>query len=253
VNIRFQEAAMMGITVCISAGDDGSADQTDAEEPGNGLDGRAHIDFPASSEFVLAVGGTNLRVRQGQVTETTWKDGNGRRHFDGGTGTGGATGGGVSTHFARPAFQSAITIAPVNPGAITGRVVPDVAAHAQSDSIRTGYFIAFIDPQTGDLVTAPVGGTSAAAPLWAALIARLNAILEKEKGPGKRAGYLTPVLYQTGADGQPIGSVVCKDITTGDNISAVNGGFRAGPGYDAVTGWGSPIGTKLLDALRAIV
>jgi kumamolisin len=253
VNDRFQEAAMMGITVCVSAGDDGSADQTDIGEPGAGIDGRAHVDFPASSEFVLGVGGTNLRAQAGQVTETVWKDGNGRRFFRGGTGTGGATGGGVSAHFARPAFQSAITIAPINPGAIAGRVVPDVAAHAQSDSVNTGYFIAFIDPDSEQLASGPVGGTSAAAPLWAALIVRINAILLAEKGPGKQAGYLTPVLYQLGAAGKPIGSAVCKDITTGDNISAAVGGFRSGPGYDAVTGWGSPIGTKLLDALRAIV
>jgi kumamolisin len=188
------------------------------------------------------------------VTETVWKDGNGRRHFDGGTGTGGATGGGVSTHFQRPTFQSDLTIQPVNPGSIAGRVIPDVAAHAQSDSVRTGYFTAFLDPQSGELAAAPVGGTSAAAPLWAALITRINAILEREKGAGKRAGYLTPILYQSGdSGGTPVGSLVCKDITTGDNISATIGGFTAGPGYDAVTGWGSPIGSKLLDALRGIV
>jgi kumamolisin len=99
----------------------------------------------------------------------------------------------------------------------------------------------------------PVGGTSGAAPLWASLIARINAILISEKGPGKRAGYLTPVLYQTSASGQPIGSSACKDIVSGDNISAAAGGYRAGPGYDAATGWGSPNGSKLLDALRSIV
>jgi kumamolisin len=78
-------------------------------------------------------------------------------------------------------------------------------------------------------------------------------VLQKEKGPGKRTGYLTPVLYQTGAGGQPIGSSVCKGIVSGDNISAAVGSYRAGPGYDGVTGWRSPIGSKLLDALRSIV
>ena len=54
-------------------------------------------------------------------------------------------------------------------------------------------------------------------------------------------------------DGQPIGASVCNDITDSDNTSAAIGGYQAGPGYDAATGWGSPIGTQLLNALRAIV
>jgi kumamolisin len=249
VNDAFHEAALLGITVCVASGDDGSADETDVE-PGDGsLDGHAHVDFPASSPFVLAVGGTDLRVGpSGSTTERAWKDGNGRRKISqDSTGTGGATGGGVSVHFDRPTFQAGITIPSVNPGAPQGRVVPDVAAHAESDGRTRGYFWV-LDGQGS-----PNGGTSAAAPLWAALITRINAILEKEKGPGKRAGYLTPVLYQAGADGKPVGASACKDITAGDNISAAVGGYRCQPGYDAVTGWGSPIGTRLLDALRAVV
>lgn len=247
VNHLFQEAAMMGVTVCVASGDDGSADETDQAGDAGQLDGKAHVDFPASSPFVLAVGGTDLRVGLSGPTEKTWKDGNGRRQFPGGTGTGGSTGGGVSAHFPRPAFQSAIKIASVNPGSIAGRVVPDVAAHAQSDGRTTGYFMIL------DGNGFPNGGTSAAAPLWAALIGRINAVLENEKGPGKRAGYLTPILYQKGADDKPIGATSCKDITIGDNISAHVGGYSAGPGFDAVTGWGSPIGSKLLAALRLVV
>jgi kumamolisin len=243
----FQEAAMMGITVCVSSGDDGSAAESDSEDAPDALDGMAHVGFPASSPYVLAVGGTDIRFNQGSVTEVTWKQGNGRRPFPGGTGTGGATGGGVSSKFAPPSFQSAIAIASVDAGADAGRVVPDVAAHAANNGVDVGYYSVF--KGSGG----PVGGTSGATPLWAALIARINAVLVREKGPGKRAGYLTPVLYQTGADGQPIGSVACKDIVTGNNISAAVGGYRAGRGYDAVTGWGSPIGSKLLDALRSIV
>jgi kumamolisin len=243
----FQEAAMMGITICCSSGDDGSAAETDSQDNPNALDGLAHVGFPASSPFVLAVGGTDLRFNDGSVTEVTWKQGNGRRPFPGGTGTGGATGGGVSTKFGPQSFQSAISIAPVDPGAEAGRVVPDVAAHAADNGVDVGYYTVF--KGSGG----PVGGTSGATPLWAALIARINAILVKEKGPGKRAGYLTPVLYQAGAGGQPVGASACKDIVTGNNSSAAAGGFQAGPGYDAVTGWGSPIGSKLLDALRAIV
>lgn len=238
VNDALQEAALMGVTVCVASGDDGSDDQ--------GGDGKAHADFPASSPFVLAVGGTNLRVRNGQVTELAWKDGDGLRAHGGGS-----SGGGISVLFSRPDFQKDIAISSVNPGAIMGRIVPDVAAHAQTDLKRTGYF--FVADGPLGLMVGVNGGTSAAAPPWAALLARINAILEKEKGAGKRAGYLTPVLYQAGEDGKPIGAVVCKDITDGDNISATIGGYQAGPEYDAVTGWGSPIGTRLLDTLRTIV
>jgi kumamolisin len=125
-------------------------------------------------------------------------------------------------------------------------VIPDVAAHAETNQKTTGYF------QVTDGKGFLDGGTSASAPLWAALIALLNAELQKRRGPNARVGYLTPILYQKDADGNPIGSTVCRDITQGDNISAAIGGYAAGPGYDAVTGWGSPIGTKLLAALLAL-
>jgi len=237
INESFQEAALMGVTICVASGDDGTDD-------GAG-DGHAHADFPASSPFVLAVGGTDLRVPQGRAVERAWKDGDGRRPVIGGTG--GSGGGGVSSHFPRPDFQREITIESINPGAIVGRVLPDVAAHAQTDSRTTGYF------QVTDGRGFLDGGTSASAPLWAALIGLVNAELQKQKGVNARAGYLTPVLYQAGEQGKPIGSVVCTDITVGDNASAAIGGYHATSGYDAVTGWGSPIGTALLEELLTIV
>jgi hypothetical protein len=126
-------------------------------------------------------------------------------------------------------------------------VVPDVAAQVESDGRTWGYFWVL----DGQVV--PNGRTSAAALHWAAMVARINAILETEKGAGKQVGYLTPGLYQVGNDGKPIGSSACRDITVGDNVSAAIGGFRAGPWYDAVTGWGSPVGVKPLNALRLIV
>jgi kumamolisin len=88
------------------------------------------------------------------------------------------------------------------------------------------------------------GGTSASAPLWASLIALLNASL------GKPVGYLNPLLYQAGSDGNTLGQSGCRDIITGNNETASIGGYSAGPGYDAVTGWGVPIGTALLDGLK---
>ncbi len=224
VNDALKEAAALGIPVCVAAGDDGSSDQV--------TDGRAYVDFPSSSPYALCVGGTALQRGAAGHVETAWKDGDGLRS-DGG----GSTGGGVSTVFARPDWQNAVDIASVNPGAIAGRCVPDVAANAAGS---TGYYmVANGSPQVS-------GGTSAAAPLWAGLLARLNAGL----AASQRINYLTPLLYSpVGENGQPLGAAGCNDITDGDNITAAAGGYRASPGYDAVTGWGSPNGAALLEAL----
>ncbi|MGC9999635.1 MAG: peptidase S53, partial [Bryobacteraceae bacterium] len=163
-----------------------------------------------------ACGGTRLLA---DGTETVW----GALLSKGG----GATGGGISGIFPVPAFQSGVQLPPsLNPGAGPGRGVPDIAADADPQS---GYQI-LVDGQHG-----VVGGTSAVAPLWAALIAILN------QGLGKSVGFLTPQLYQLPATAQAL-----KDITIGDN-----GGYHAGPGWDACTGLGSPIGSALLAALTA--
>lgn len=227
ISDSLQAATLLGVTICVAAGDDGSDD-------GVG-DGPAHVDFPASSPYVLSVGGTTLtQLTGGGIDETAWKDGDGLRNDNGGS-----TGGGVSTHFNRPSWQN-VTIVSVNPGSIEGRVVPDVAADA---SANTGYWTV-VDGQGG-----VAGGTSAAAPLWASLIARINGSLPA----GKQVGYLTPLLYQQGADGTPLGQDVCRDITQGDNITAAAGGYTAGPGYDAVSGWGVPEGNNLLTALKSLI
>jgi len=134
----------------------------------------------------------------------------------------GATGGGVSDTFPRPTWQSTVAV----PG--TGRGVPDVAAVA--------------DPQTGyqvrvDGANLVIGGTSAVAPLWAALIARLA------QATGHRLGLLHPVLYR-GATATTVPPGF-RDITTG-----TNGAYTAAPGWDPCTGLGVPDGTALLAALR---
>ena len=230
VNDAFKKAALLGITICISSGDDGSDAQVG--------DGYAHISFPASSPYVLSVGGTNLAKNNGSFTEVSWKDGDGLRR-DGG----GASGGGVSIAFALPSWQTDFAVHSVNPGAKPGRTVPDVAAHAETDGNSTGYFIVVEGQSTRN------GGTSAAAPLWASLIGRCN-----EQLGSQRVGYLTPLLYQSAGKGNgSIGSIGCNDITQGNNISAPIGGYSSGSGYDAVTGWGSPNGTQLLTALKHVL
>jgi kumamolisin len=220
INDSLQAAAMLGITVSVASGDDGSGDQM--------TDRRAHVDFPSSSSFVLSVGGTMLT----DAAETAWWQSPGRRTRKGG----GSTGGGVSVFFDRPTWQN-VNVPSLNNGSIDGRVIPDVAALSGPPF----YDLIFLGQDQ------PNGGTSASAPLWAALIARINALLP----PPKQQQFLTPLLYQNGSDGRPRGESGCIDITTGKNVSRPfpGSGYEAGKGYDAVSGWGTPNGKKLVELL----
>jgi kumamolisin len=203
----FQDAGLLGVTVCCASGDDGSTD--------NVTDGAAHVDFPASSPNVLACGGTRLESSGGKVSrEVVWNQGVGN----------GATGGGVSDQFPLPAYQAGAKVpVSVNPSHFKGRGVPDIAGDADP---ATGYQI-HVDGKD-----AVFGGTSAVAPLWAALIALINQQL------GKPVGFVNTALYAKGASG-------LTDITNG-----TNGAYQAGPGWDACTGLGSPSGQALLTALK---
>ncbi|MFF3913418.1 S8 family serine peptidase [Streptomyces sp. NPDC001852] len=223
ISKRLEGATKKGVTVCVSSGDDGAGHQS--------ADGRAHVGFPSASPYVLSVGGTMIDA-SGQ--EVAWWEAPGRRTDHGG----GSSGGGVSVHFARPDYQQHIKVDSLNPDGIRGRVVPDVAALAG----RPLYDLTFL----GEL--RPNGGTSASTPLWASLIARINALLP----PEKQQRFLTPLLYQGGANGTPLGRAACRDIAAGhDNASnppAV--GYPVQEGYDAVTGWGVPDGVALLKGLH---
>lgn len=222
INQRLAAAAAQGITICISSGDDGSGDEL--------TDGRAHVDFPSCSPFVLSVGGTMLAHSGGSIVEEVWHQKTGVRATGGG-----ATGGGVSIFFPRPQWQN-VHITSLNQGSIDGRVIPDIAALAGPPF----YSLVLPDGETNN------GGTSASAPLWAALIACINAQLP----PAKQQRFLTPLLYQAGANGKARGTT-CHDITVGNNASTPEPGvgYKATSGFDAVTGWGVPNGTALLAVL----
>jgi kumamolisin len=129
----------------------------------------------------------------------------------------------------------------VNPGAIVGRCIPDLAANA--DWTVSPYLL-YVDGGAQ-----PNGGTSAASPLVAAMVALINAQL----GRGLKVGYLTPLLYQPAADGHPMGASVCSDVVSGSNATAKTGGYSAQLGYDAVCGWGTPDGIQLMQALSLVV
>lgn len=205
-----QSAAALGVTVCVACGDDGSTDGVS--------DGQSHVDFPASSPHVLACGGTRIATTSNAISsETVWNDLASNE---------GATGGGISDVFALPSWQGNAGVPPsANANRHVGRGLPDVAGDADP---TTGYNI-LVDGQSG-----AVGGTSAVAPLWAALLALLNQSL------GKPVGFLNPELYQfSDASGD------FRDITSGNN-----GAYSAGPGWDACSGLGSPHGTQLLASLN---
>ncbi len=214
---------MQGITVCVSAGDDGSGDASTA--PG------AHLDFPSCSPFSLSVGGTMLDG----ADEVVWWETPGERTTNGG----GSTGGGVSVEFHRPSWQT-VQIKSLNPRSIDGRIIPDVSALAGSP-----FYVLDLPPNVK-----ASGGTSASAPLWAALIARVSAALPA----AKRQRFLTPLLYQAVEGGTTLGQLTCRDIVSGQNAShpLPGKGYEATVGFDAVSGWGVPDGTKLLAALGNI-
>jgi len=211
-NTLFEDAATLGITVCVASGDNGSTDGV--------TDGLQHVDFPSSSPFALACGGTNLTAVGGQYgNEVVWNEMANQE---------GATGGGVSDFFAKPAYQATANIPPsVNPGKFVGRGLPDVSGDA--DPV-TGYDV-YVDGQAS-----VIGGTSAVAPLWAGFTACLNQIL------GKRVGALTSLLYSQVAISP--GSPTFHDITIGNN-----GAYSAKTGWDACTGFGTPIGSAIVSAL----
>jgi len=165
--------------------------------------------------------------------EQVWWQSPGRRT---GNGQSGAGGGGVSTIFPRPSWQD-VTIKSLNKNSIDGRVVPDISALAGPPL----YDLIFLGQDS------PNGGTSASTPLWAALIARINALLPANK----QQRFLTPLLYQSSANGKTIGQLGTRDITVGQNASHPQPGvgYAATPGFDAVSGWGVPVGTALLAAL----
>jgi hypothetical protein len=208
-------ASAQGQTVLVSAGNNGATDC------GRG-DARAAVNALASSPYALAVGGTNLALGAdgngdaiSYLGETVWNDSHG------------AGGGGESRIFARPPSQLGL-VAPAGPG----RLVPDLALAASP--IGPGYVIVRRGVEVGS-----IGGTSAATPALAGLVALAN-----ERRGGSGLGALGPPLYRFGSEQERgLRAPVFRDLVTGDN------GFAAGPGFDLATGWGSPLAEPLVEAL----
>jgi kumamolisin len=198
-NDVFKAAATLGITICVATGDSGSSDGVH--------DGKVHVDFPASSPYVLACGGTHLVAKNGKViSEVAWHESD---HAAGG--------GGISEVFPLPDYQATANVPLcLNPSKHRGRGVPDVAGSAAySNGYRilvNGYWMV-------------LGGTSAVAPLYAGLIALLN------QANGTSLGFVNQHLYAN--------PMFFREIIKGNNITArPNLGYTARPGWNACTGLG---------------
>jgi len=206
----FQDAASLGVTVCAASGDGLASDGVN--------DGQVHVDFPASSPYVVGCGGTTLDTSGNTIaSETVWNSGDS------------GTGGGVSALFPLPDYQSATKVPVSVSTGKAGRGVPDVAADADPNS---GYTIVV------DGESQAIGGTSAVAPLWAGLFALING------ADGKPVGQPHATLYANAS--------AFRDITGGDNrVDSL--GYVAGPGWDACSGLGSPKGSALAQVFAADV
>ena len=215
MNSAFQSAAVLGISIFTASGDSGSYDY-------NGFSYVKSVDFPASSPYITGVGGTTLTLSGSSISsEVGWNS------------NGGGSGGGLSTVYTLlPSWQTGLSYKNYSSGTtanLTVRGVPDVAANADPSS---GYKF-YVGTDNG--LVGPIGGTSAAAPLWAGYICLLTVLT------GKRFGFINSFLYSN--------TSVCRDIISGNNqVSAIGAasGYSATVGWDAVTGLGSPNGSNMV-------
>ena len=228
VNSVLQAAQRKHVTMILSTGDSGAA--TTACPPATGSAAFKGVDLPASDPLALAVGGTSLRANRktgAYIAETAW-------NIPPSAGGPKAGGGGFSRLFSRPAYQTGIA------GSGATRGVPDVAADADT---RTGMAIAIRGGQNDVLIGG--GGTSVAAPLWAAVIALAN------QNAGHNLGFINPALYRIGRSTHY--RQAFHDVTVGTNTvklpTQTITGYPAAPGWDANTGWGSPNAQSLIPLL----
>jgi len=258
-NYLFEEAAAQGQTVFSAAGDDGSDDcagtpfgTTNPAQP------LLSVDDPASQPYVVGVGGTSLHSDTQPATETVWNDG----------AKWGAGGGGISNTWASPAWQADSGVAGVQPGA--NRQVPDVSASAdewRGITVYSSFFSgssASTAPHPGGITpraaapTAPpgwttLGGTSSAAPTWAAIAAEIaassacSAASVPTVGGVPDLGFIGAELYSVAANPTSYAASF-SDVVRGNNdVFGLGLGYPATPGYDLATGLGTPVVTDATD------
>ena len=229
LDTALQQCAAQGITVLASSGDNGAF--------GNGYNFPYNVSNPATDPYCTSVGGTQLLTTTGEeyLLESCWNE---FPYY-------GATGGGISTYWAQPAYQNIpfTGYTAQNGGSTTKRNVPDVAAVA---AVTTGVAV-YVSDQGGWF---DVGGTSVASPLWAGYLSNINAALTWT-GLGN-LGFFNPILYTVGTTVGATPSDYMYDITSGSNGYVPFGGpgYYNGFGYSNTTGngsiWGGGFGLQLL-------
>ena len=215
----YQQADGQGVTIFGSSGDSGVANPN--------VNGKIYpfptVNFPASSPYITAVGGTNLMASiHGQYqSETGWS----------------GSGGGISQFFPEPAYQQAY-LPSSDQQLLNGfRGLPDIAYNASGNTPILIY-LSFIPGQAGWYT---IAGTSEGSPQWAGIIADGN------QWAGRPLGFINTALYQIGAG--KAGATSYHDVLTGNNSSHGIQGYNCGPGWDPVTGEGTPDVFKLLQQL----
>lgn len=208
----FARAVAQGVNIFIASGDSGSDCQQD---------GSTVPDYPAANPNIVAVGGSFLANSNGDAGETAWN----------------GSGGGISINYNQPDYQAQANIG----GQYSMRSYPDVSFNADPNSGQPTWI--HYDPKS-DQVPAKasyviIGGTSIASPQWAGFMALVN-----EARGGKSLGFLNPIFYAIPA--------ASKNTYFHDIVSGSNGAYSAGPGWDAVTGWGSMRGAELFNYLKAL-
>ena len=218
----YEKAAQQDVTVLASSGDTGTSNIETNGQPYSS----PTVDFPASSPFVTAVGGTSLSADTSGTyqSEIVWNNSTG------------ASGGGVSQQFGEPSFQNSLP-ASVQATLAGHRGIPDVAYNADPNTAVLVYASFYLDPKYHGYYA--IGGTSEGAPQWAGMIADLNQL------NGHPLGFLNPLLYTAAANS----TQAFHDVTTGNN--GFNGiqGYSAAAGWDFATGWGTPIVSGLVAQL----
>lgn len=267
IDEAFRDATALGIPIFVSSGDQGSSSLRGQVKVGSQpvevtqYSPAAHAGYPASSPYATAVGGTMLYAENGAISkEIVWNElgplQQNQFYF------GGATGGGVSDRYTEvPTYQSNAGVVPtsINKAGVKGRGIPDVAGNAGS---TTGYLVS--QPPGAPLPVMPVGGTSAAAPMWAALMCCAREVLEAKFNGKVPTFFLNDFVYESGK------TAAFRDITggreftldakgrltpgaftaLGTNRSTKANGYQASPGFDLCTGWGSPNGVELVNQLE---
>ncbi len=219
-----QATTQQGITFFAASGDNGATDFADLQA--TKLSPTPTTSFPTDDSWVTSVGGTALQRDGTAFQETAWNA------------SGGASGGGFSSFFPTPSYQLTLPTSVQNQ-LNNRRGVPDVAGDADPSTALAIY--------TSDAGWNLIGGTSASTPLWAAFIAIANQMA------GHPLGFINPALYKLAASSAYTQDF--HDITIGNNSVDRDGvqvqGYPAVPGWDPVTGLGTPVLDKLLPDLIA--